>query len=134
MEWTNEKIDKIYFFAVSISHPLWAKAYKSGTTSLHYFFPREVETKRPLNRVRMTDTKIILLSKAKLALKKICAAILHLFLVRVFLIWYQFFPFFFPKESESLKTSNIQPWEVGSKYLNWYLKSLQKDTRTDIST
>ena len=76
-------------FAAAILHPLQAEAL---------LFPKdskilkrldngiwEVGTKRPLNGVKNTDSKKIMLSKAKFTQKIIfCAAILHPLLVKVF--------------------------------------------------
>ena len=78
---------------------------------------REVGAKRPLNGVRKTDTKKILLSKAKLTQKQFLffAAILHPLLVKVSQIWDHFFPLLFLKDSEYLESLDIELWKVGAK-------------------
>ena len=76
--------------------------------------------------MKNTDTKIVLLNKAKFAKKNnffYCAAILHPLLVKVF------------KVSKSLKNLDIRLWEVGGKKtFKLYLKSEHTDIPTHRQT
>ena len=73
--------------------------------------------KRPASGLRNTDTKKILLSKAKFAQKQYFfgAAIFTPFISKSFQIWDHFFSLLFPKDSESLKILDIQFQKVGAK-------------------
>ena len=98
-------------------------------------------SKRPLKGVRNTNTKKVLLSRAKFAQKPFfLRGDFSPFFSESFQIWDHFFPLLFPKDSKSLKTLDIRLLEVGTKRcLNGTSKAnrrtiRQTDTRTNILT
>ena len=102
----------------------------------------EKGAQKPLNRVRNTDTKNILPSKAKFTKKQKqkSRGDFTPFIRTSFHIWDHFFPLLFPKNSKSLKKINIRLQEVWAKRrLNGTSKVNRRtdgrtDTHTDIST
>ena len=99
---------------------------------------REVRSKSPVNEVRNTDAKKILLSKAKFAHKitLFLRSDFTPFICKSFKIWDHFYLLLFPKDSESLKNLDIRLGEVGAKRcLNGTSKvNTHTNTQTDIST
>ena len=140
---------KIYvktFIAAAILHPLWTKAFQSETTSYHYFSPKdsqnlkslhiglaEVGAKDRKNEWETPIPKKFLLSKTKFAQKHFFwRGNFTPFISQSYHIWDHFFPLFFTKDSESLKTLDNQLQEVGAKRrLNG---SSKVNTRTDGQT
>ena len=86
------------FVAAAILHPLWAKVFKSDTTSFYYFNLKSFDIWL-LERGQNTGTKKILLSKVTLAQKTnfFCTVILHLLLVKVYKSEATSFHYFSPR-------------------------------------
>ena len=76
--------------------------WKKGSQILKLLLLKEVGAKRPLNGIWNTNTKKILLSKAKFSknLLFLCSEFTP-FISKSFQIWDNFFPLLFPKDSES---------------------------------
>ena len=86
----------------------------------------EVGEKGPLNRVRNTDSKKMLLSKAKFGWKLFFfAGQFTPFISKSFQIWDHFFPLLFPKDSKNLTLGS-----GGKRCLNGTSKSEHTDGHT----
>ena len=136
-ECTNEK--KINFFCTlffSKSFQIWDHYYPllfpqySKNLKRFHIGHQEVGAKLPLKVVRNTNTK------------KSCSVIcpkniflrgdLTPFIRKSFQIWDHFLVLLFPKDSKSLKTLDIQLWEVGGKnMLKRFIIGEQTDKQTN---
>ena len=122
-KWRRKNVKKL--FCHGDITPFMRKSFKIRDHFFSWFFPkdskilkcldigfREVGAKILLNGVRNTDTKKILLSKAKFAQNLyFLRNNLTPFKSKSFQIWDHFFPLFSPKDSKSLNVLDIRLWE-----------------------
>ena len=111
-------VKNLTFFYAAILHPLWAKVFKSETTTLS--FPQGFRKSKKLGHWTLGNGAIRRLKEVNKGEKKVCKKLFRRGNFRPFLsknvhIWHHFFPLIFPKDSKSLQILNIQFWKVGAK-------------------